>query len=127
MFIDIHQLTEEIIGAATMVHRRLGRGLPGSVYQEYLCEELRLRGISFECRLPIPLEYKGIYLASVYRVELLVAESVVVKVKSVDELSAIHEGQLLLDLWLGGWTVGLLINFNLEDLKVHQKVLEIEE
>jgi GxxExxY protein len=127
MFIDIYQLTEEIIGAATVVHRRLGMGLQESVYQVYLCEELRLRGIPYECRLPIPLEYKGIHLASVYRVELLVGESVVVQVKSVDELTAIHEGQLLLDLWLGGWTVGLLINFNVEDLKIHQKVLEIEE
>jgi GxxExxY protein len=127
MFIDLHQLTEEIIGAAIVVQRNLGLGLPESVYQEGLCEELSLRKIPFECRLPLPLEYKGIHLASVYRVDLLVAESVVVNVKSVDRFTAVHEGQLLLDLWLGGWTVGLLINFNVAGLKIHQKVLELEE
>jgi GxxExxY protein len=127
MFIDINQLTEEIIDAALLIHKTLGVGLPESVYQECLCEELRLRGIPFECRLSLPMEYKGIHLASVYRVDLLVAESIVVKIKSVDALTPVHEGQLLLDLWLGGWEVGLLINFNQAGLKIHQKVLEVDE
>lgn len=127
MIKDFDQLTEAIIGAALAVQRTFGLGLPESVYQDCLCEELRLRGISCERRVPLPMDYKGIHLAGIYRVDLLVAQSVVVKVKSVDELTCVHEGQLLLDLWLGGWTVGLLINFNVAGLKIHQKVLEVEE
>jgi GxxExxY protein len=127
MFVDMNQLTEELIGVAFVIHRSLGKGLQEAAYQEAFCRELRLRGIPFECQLPISMEYKDIHLASVYRVEMLVARAVVVKVKAVETLTPMHEGQLLLDLWLGGWNVGLLINFDAPRLQIHQKVLEADE
>jgi GxxExxY protein len=110
------------------VHRTLGPGLLESVYQQCLCRELTVRGIPFEREKPLPLEYKGIRLRCGYRLDLLVAGAVVVEVKSVEVLAPIHESQLLTYLRLGGWHVGLLINFNVELLKqgIRRKVLNFD-
>jgi GxxExxY protein len=88
-----------------------------------------VRGIPFEREKPLPLEYKGIRLECGYRLDLLVASAVVVEVKSVETLAPIHESQLLTYLRLGGWKVGLLINFNVTVLKdeIRRKVLGLEE
>jgi GxxExxY protein len=122
---QINQITQAVIGAAMEVHRALGPGLLESAYQECLCRELTVRGISFERERPLPLEYKGIRLECGYRLDLLVASSVVVEVKSVEALAPVHEAQLLTYLRLGGWQVGLLINFNVPILKqgIRRKVL----
>jgi GxxExxY protein len=113
----VNELTQEIIGAAMDVHRALGPGLLESAYEECLCRELSLRHIVFERQRSLPLEYKGVLLDCGYRVDLLVAQSVVVELKSVESLLPIHEAQLLTYLKLGGWQVGLLINFNVVLLK----------
>ncbi|MGD1001645.1 MAG: GxxExxY protein [Candidatus Brocadiia bacterium] len=109
---ELNQLTEKIIGAAIEVHRTLGPGLMESAYAECLCRELSLQGIPFEREKALPVEYKGVRLDCGYRLDLLVAGSVVVELKAVEELLPIHEAQLLTYLRLGGWKVGLLINFN---------------
>ena len=114
---ELNELTEVIIGAAIEVHRHLGPGLLESAYQKCLCHELKLRGISFECEKILPVEYKGIQLDCGYRLDLLVVGSVVVEVKAVEKLDKIHEAQLLTYLRLGGWSIGLLINFNVTVLK----------
>ena len=114
---ELNELTEVIIGAAIEVHRHLGPGLLESAYQKCLCHELKLRGISFECEKILPVEYKGIQLDCGYRLDLLVVGSVVVEVKAVERLHKIHEAQLLTYLRLGGWSIGLLINFNVAVLK----------
>ena len=92
-------------------------------------QELLLRGIPFTSELPLPLEYKGIRLESSYRLDLLVEDAVVVEVKSVESLCKIHEAQLITYLKLGAWTVGLLINFNVDALKngIRRKVLKFAE
>ncbi len=105
------------IGAAIEVHKQLGPGLLESTYQACLCHELELRGISFECQKPLPLEYKGIRLECGYRIDLLVAGLVIVEIKSVEALAPIHEAQLLTYLKLTGIKVGFLINFNVVVLK----------
>jgi len=110
-------LTGQIIGAAIEVHKQLGPGLLESTYQACLCPELELRGISFECQKPLPLEYKGVRLECGYRIDLLVAGLVMVEIKSVEALAPIHEAQLLTYLKLTGIKVGLLINFNVVVLK----------
>ncbi len=122
---QINQLTREIIGAAIEVHRHLGPGLLESAYKECLCRELFLRGLSFECERPLPVEYKNIRLGCGYRVDILVAKSVVVEVKSIEVLAPIHDAQLLTYLRLGGWKIGLLINFNVVLLKqgIHRRVM----
>ena len=110
-------LTGQIIGAAIEVHKQLGPGLLESTYQACLCRELELRGISFECQKPLPLEYKGVRLECGYRIDLLVAGLVIVEIKSVEALAPIHEAQVLTYLKLTGIQIGLLINFNVVVLK----------
>jgi GxxExxY protein len=111
------ELTGQILGAAIEVHKQLGPGLLESTYQACLCHELELRGISFECQKPLPLEYKGIRLECGYRIDLLVADLVIVEIKSVEALAPIHAAQLLTYLKLTGVKVGFLINFNVVVLK----------
>jgi GxxExxY protein len=121
----VNALTHAVIGAAMEVHRRLGPGLLESAYQHCLCQELSLRQTPYEREVPLPLEYKGIRCECGYRLDLLVANSVVVEIKSVEALTPIHEAQLLTYLRLGGWKVGLLINFNVPILKqgIRRKIL----
>jgi GxxExxY protein len=114
---QVNQITEKVIGAAIEVHRALGPGLLESVYEECLCHELNLREIPYERQKALPVEYKGKRLDLGYRVDLLVADKVVVEIKSVTTLEPIHEAQLLTYLKLGKWQAGLLINFNQSTLK----------
>ena len=114
---DLNTITERIIGAAIEVHKALGPGLMESAYEECLCRELALRGIGVERQLPLPVEYKGVRLDCSYRLDLLVEQSVVVEIKSLSSIEPIHEAQLLTYLKLGGWKLGLLINFNVPALK----------
>ena len=125
---EINQITQRVIGAAIEVHRQLGPGLLESSYRECLCRELLLRGIPFEREKPLPLEYKGIHLGCGYRVDLLVDQSVVVEIKAIEALAPIHEAQLLTYLRIGGWRLGLLINFNVAVLKngIRRRILGYE-
>ncbi len=129
MIQTINELTRAVIGAAIEVHRALGPGLLESAYQECLCRELALRGIAFHRERSLPLEYKGIRLDCGYRLDLLVENKLVVEVKSIDVLAPIHEAQLLTYLKLGGWKIGLLINFNVEVLRngIRRRVMDLEE
>src|SRR5208282_1435348 len=113
----INDLTREVIGSAMEVHRTLGPGLLESAYEECLCHELRLRSILFERQKPLPVVFKEVSLDCAYRLDLVVSNAVVVEIKAVERLSPIHEAQLLTYLRLGGWNVGLLINFNVPVLK----------
>ena len=106
------EVTGEVIGAAIEVHRALGPGLLESAYEECLCRELSLRGTPFVRQLHLPVEYKGVKVDCSYRLDLLVASSVVVEVKAVVALEPIHMAQLLTYMKLGRWSLGLLINFN---------------
>ena len=125
----VNQLTNQIIAAAIEVHRALGPGLLESAYEECLCRELALRQIPFARQRPLPVEYKGLQLDCGYRLDLLIAEMVVVEIKAVESLLPIHEAQLLTYLRLGGWKIGLLINFNVPVLKqgIRRRVLGLEE
>ena len=105
-------LTEGIIGAAIEVHQELGPGLLESVYEECMCQELRLRGIPFFAQVEMPVFYKGRETNGKYRIDLIVADEVVVELKSVERLLSVHEAQLLTYLKLTGKHVGLIINFN---------------
>lgn len=113
----VNDLTGAIIGAAIEVHRVLGPGLLESAYVECLCRELTLRGIRHRRQYPLPLEYKGIKLDKGYQLDLLVEDCCVVEVKAVDALHPVHVAQTLTYMRLGGWRIGLLLNFNVELLK----------
>ena len=121
----INALSYEVIGAAIEVHRTLGPGLLESSYRECLCRELSLRNIQFKRECGLPLQYKGLRLDCGYRMDVLVADLVVVEIKAVEALAPTHDAQLLTYLRLGGWKAGLLINFNVVVLKdgIHRRVL----
>ena len=125
MIPHINDLTYETIGAAIEVHRTLGPGLLESSYKECLCRELVLRGIKFRRECGLPLQYKGMHLDCGYRIDILVDDLVVVETKSVRELTPIHDAQLMTYLRIGGWKVGLLINFNVVVLKdgIHRRIV----
>jgi GxxExxY protein len=129
MFTHVNVLTKEIIGAAIEVHRNLGPGLLESAYQQCLARELQLKEIPFLYEWPLPLDYKGLRMQCGYRVDLLVADAVVVETKSIEAIAPVHEAQLLTYMRLGGWKVGLLINFNVLVLKngIRRKVLGLNE
>jgi GxxExxY protein len=100
-----------------------------SAYEECLCRELSLRQVPFERQRSLPVAYKGLRLDCGYRIDLLVADAVVVELKAVRELLPIHEAQLLTYLKLGGWKAGLLINFNVPVLRqgIRRRVLGLQE
>lgn len=110
-------LTEKIIGAAIEVHKMLGPGLLESAYEVCLAHELSLGNISFERQVPVPVTYKSLPVDCGYRLDFLVEKSVIVELKAVEALQPIHQAQLLTYLKLGGWPIGLLINFNVPVLK----------
>lgn len=113
----LNKLTEQIIGAAIEVHRHLGPGLLESAYEACLAYELERLGLKVEKQKPLPLIYKDIRLDQGYRIDLLVADQVVVELKVVDALTPVHEAQMLSYLKLSGCKLGLLINFDVKLLK----------
>lgn len=109
--LDVNKTTEAIIGAAIEVHRHLGPGLLESAYEECLCEELSLGGLPYKRQITLPVTYKGKKLEVGYRIDILVNKEVVVELKTVDAILPIHEAQTLTYMRLGGWKVGLILNF----------------
>ena len=107
-----HLLTEQIIGAAIEVHRRVGPGLLESTYEECLDRELRECGLVVARQRIVPLTYRGKPLASTYRIDLIVDNRVIVEVKAVDKLARVHLAQMLSYLHHTGLRVGLVLNFN---------------
>ncbi len=111
---DLNALTETIIGAAIEVHRHLGPGLLEQAYDACLSAELLSRGLAIERQKPLPLTYKGQRLDCGYRIDLLVEGVVIVEVKAVERLEAVHSAQLLSYLKFAACQVGLLFNFNVK-------------
>ena len=114
---ELNGLTKRIIGAALEVHRALGPGLLESAYENCLAHEFSLSNLSFERQVPLPVIYKSLPLECGYRLDFLVENKVVLEVKAVAALESIHQAQLLSYLKLGGWSIGLLINFNVPVLR----------
>ena len=113
------QLTEEIISAANEVHRASGPGLHEAEYEECLCYELNQRQLTFERQKPLPMQqnYKGQLLDCGYKLNLVVEDSVGVQLKYCEKIESIHKSQLLAFLKLSGLQRGLLLNFNVADLR----------
>jgi len=111
------EISDAVIGACIEIHQHLGPGLLESAYEECLCYELSARGIPFERQQPLPVVYKSVRLDCGYRIDLVVAQKLIVELKVVEELLPIHEAQLLTYLKLSNLPVGLLINFHVPVLK----------
>lgn len=104
------ELTEKIIGAAIEVHRILGPGLLEAIYEEALCVELRLQGIPVQQQVEIGVNYKG-HAIKGQRIDLLVANEVVVELKAIASLPEVAKAQTLSYLKVTGLKRALLINF----------------
>ena len=113
----LNKLTEQIIGAAIEVHKELGPGLLESAYEMAFCHELTLRGISFQRQLPVPVEYKGVKLDAAFRLDVLVAGTIIVELKAVSELVPIFDAQIISHLKLLNKPVGYLANFHVKLMK----------
>ncbi len=124
-----NEITGAVIGAAIEVHRELGPDKKEAAYERALCWELGLRGIPHRAQVPVPVVYKGVKLDCGYRLDVLAMDIVVTEAKSVELLHPIHKAQVLTHLRLGGWQLGLLINFNVAVLKngISRLVLGLEE
>lgn len=114
---ELNALTHRIIGLAMRVHTRLGPGLLEQAYKRCLCHELDRAGIAYACEADLPLDYDGTRLDCGYRADLIVAGKVILELKSVEQISPLHEAQLLTYLKLSECKVGLLLNFNTVALK----------
>ena len=109
-------LTERIIGCAIEVHKHLGPGLLESVYESALCVEFKVRSLPFNRQAGVPLYYKG-ELRSEHRPDLIVAEKVIVEIKSVEQLAPIHMAQMLTYLRVTSLRIGLFLYFNSAPMK----------
>ncbi len=105
-------LAREIVDAAFAVHSSLDPGLLESVYEHCLAAELRLRNITVERQIPVPVIYSGERLDAGFRIDLLIGGLVAVEVKATETTLPIHEAQLVTYLKLSSYRLGLLINFN---------------
>lgn len=106
-----NQLTERIIGCAIEVHKALGPGLLEAMYEEALCIELMDAGLKYKRQVAIPALYKGREVGE-YRIDLLIEDTVIVELKSVERFDPVFEAQILTYLRVTGMRIGLLINFN---------------
>jgi GxxExxY protein len=115
---EIHEneISEAVIGAAIEVHRVLGPGLLEAVYEEALCREFIMRNIEFERQKPVPVTYKGATLPVGLRLDLIVAEKVILEIKAKESLAPSDKPQLLSYLRLTERRLGLLINFHMPTL-----------
>lgn len=114
---EINDITYNIIGAAYKVHKELGPGLLESTYEVCLAHELREKGYEIITQKALPVVYQEIKLEAGYRIDLLVNNTIIIEVKSVEDLAPIHKAQILTYLKLSGKKLGLLINFNVTNLQ----------
>ena len=114
---EINELTGLIIDAAMKVHSALGPGLLEGAYEACLRHELTSRGLGVKSQVVLPVEYYGTLVDAGYRLDLIVEDLVIIEIKAVEKLVAIHEAQLLTYLKLSRKKVGLLLNFNVVQMK----------
>lgn len=118
-------LTYKIRGAIFEVYNYWGPGLFEQVYEESLVHQLRKVGLKVEQQVPLPVIYDGVKLPCDYRLDLLVEDKVIIELKSVEELHPVHYKQLMMYLKIAHKKVGLLVNFNVDDMAkgIHRLVL----
>ena len=114
---NINDLTYQIIGAAYKVHSALGPGLLESAYKECLYYVLTKEGLFVEKEKALPLVFEEVRLEAGYRLDLLVDNNVVIEIKAVEAFTDVHMAQVLTYLKLSGCKIGLLLNFNVADMK----------
>lgn len=110
-------IASAIVDSAYAIHRKFGPGLLESVYEECMVLELSKRGYDVSRQVKVPIVYDGVELATPLRLDLLVADSVIVEVKAIEQLASIHKAQCLTYLKLTGKRLCIIINFNVEFIR----------
>jgi len=113
----LNELSKEIFEGVLSVHREMGPGLLESVYQECLLREFKLRNVSAQQMVMIPLVYKGVELNKTYVIDILVEDEIIIEMKAHEGILPVHEAQLISYLKLADKRLGFLINFNVPLLK----------
>jgi iron complex transport system substrate-binding protein len=108
---DENEISKQVVDASLKVHKALGPGLLESVYEAVLAHELTVRGFEVIRQAPIGIRYEGLAFEDAFRADIVVNGKVVVEVKSVEKLASVHGKQVLTYLRLGGFKLGLLVNF----------------
>jgi len=114
---EIELVATQLVDSMLAVHRELGPGLLESTYQACLAYELRDRGVEVRCEVELPVKFKGLEIEAGYRIDMLVADCIVIENKSVQALVPIHEAQLLTYMKLSGCRLGFLVNWNVPLIK----------
>jgi GxxExxY protein len=114
---DEDAISRQIVDSAIKVHTALGCGLLENVYETCLAHELTARGLGVRKQVVMPIQYEGVTLDAGYRLDLLICEKVVVEIKAVERMLPLYAAQLLTYLKLGGYKLGLLLNFNTVHLR----------
>jgi GxxExxY protein len=115
---DLDRIGTLILDAAFTVHRTFGPGLLESAYQNCMKIEMQDLGLSVASQVPLPLTYKDQFVGNGYRADIIVNESVLVEVKSVEALNDIHIAQVITYLKLSNCRIGYLLNFNVVRMKL---------
>jgi GxxExxY protein len=113
----LNEISGAIVDAAVTIHREIGPGLLESVYEVVLAHELKSRNLSVDRQVSVPIEYRGLRFEEGYRLDLLVEDTIIVEIKSVDKVTDVHKKQLLTYLRLKNKQLGLLLNFNVNLMK----------
>ena len=112
-----NEIATIVVDAAFKIHKTLGPGLLESVYEAVLDFELKKRGLRVAQQLALPVYYEGVKLNVGFRIDLLVADKVIIEIESIEALAPVHRKQLETYLRLMDLRLGLLINFNVELIK----------
>ena len=114
---DVDAISADVVDAAIRIHRGLGPGLLESVYETVLAADLERRGYKVDRQMPVDIKFDGMQFPGAFRVDLLIEDSLVVEIKSVEKLSGVHAKQVLTYLRLLDQPLGLLLNFSGETMK----------
>jgi GxxExxY protein len=114
---ELDEITGAVVEASIRIHRGLGPGLLESAYEFLLAASLERRGLRVQRQLPLSFSFDGMHFEDAFRIDLLVEECVIVEVKSVERMAAVHGKQLLTYLRLSNLRVGLLLNFGAGTMK----------
>jgi len=114
---EIEKIAKQIVHAAIKVHKALGPGLLESAYQKCLAYELEREGLIVQCEVPVPIQYGDVRIDAGFRADMIVENLIIIENKTVEQISAVHEAQLLTYLKLADLHVGFLLNWNVTLMK----------
>ena len=114
---ELNRLSKIILDACLVVHRELGPGLLESIYTHCLKSELESRGVVVQCKIPMPLVYRGAALDKYFELDMLIENEIIIEAKAVETMHPVYEAQIISYLKLSDKKLGFLVNFNVSRMK----------